>query len=157
MTTVAKLKVSDVDAASPMAELLRLMSAQLLSSTSRSLRNEDMSLAELATIYLLDRDGAMRINGLAASLSLSMPAASRVVSALVNRGLIDRREDTEDRRAKMIALTRRGRRLVDSLTINLVNETAGVLETADTPVGKRLAQLFGTMVAEGLTGASPKK
>ena len=157
MTTVVKLKVSDVDAASPMAELLRLMSAQLLSSTSRSLRNEDMSLAELATIYLLDRDGAMRINGLAASLSLSMPAASRVVSALVNRGLIDRREDTEDRRAKMIALTRRGRRLVDSLTINLVNETAGVLETADTPVGKRLAQLFGAMVAEGLTGASPKK
>jgi len=140
-----------------MAELLRLMSAQLLSSTSRSLRNEDMSLAELATIYLLDRDGAMRINGLAASLSLSMPVASRVVSALVNRGLIDRREDAEDRRAKMIALTKRGRRLVDSLTINLVNETAGVLETADTPVAKRLAQLFGAMVAEGLTGAPPKK
>jgi DNA-binding MarR family transcriptional regulator len=140
-----------------MAQFLRLMSAQLMSSTARSLKNENMSLAELATIYLLDRDGELRINALAAALSLSMPAASRVAAALVDRGLVSRREDKEDRRARVIALTKRGRNLVDALSVSLVAEVGATLATANTPVSNRLGMLFGTMVAEGLTAAPGKK
>ena len=140
--------------ASPMAQFLRMMSAQLLSSTARNLRDENLSLAELASIYLLDR-GPLRINALAAQLALSMPAASRVATALVDRGLATRTEDEADRRAKQLALTPRGREMVDQLSAKLVGEVAAVLGTADTPVSRRLQPLFAAMVAEGMSGDQP--
>jgi DNA-binding MarR family transcriptional regulator len=137
---------------SPIADLLRLLSAQLLSGTARSLKNENMSLAELAAIHLLDRRPQMRVNTIADALALSMPAASRVVSGLVERGLVTRREDSEDRRAKVVSLTKRGRALIEALTVVLIEETAAALATADTPVTERISALFATMVDEGLAG-----
>jgi DNA-binding MarR family transcriptional regulator len=137
---------------SPIADLLRLLSAQLLSGTARSLKNENMSLAELAAIHLLDRRPQMRVNTIADALALSMPAASRVVSGLVERGLVTRREDSEDRRAKVVSLTKRGRALIDALTVVLIEETAAALAMADTPVTERISALFATMVDEGLAG-----
>jgi DNA-binding MarR family transcriptional regulator len=137
---------------SPIADLLRLLSAQLLSGTARSLKNENMSLAELAAIHLLDRRPQMRVNTIADGLALSMPAASRVVSGLVERGLVTRREDSEDRRAKVVSLTKRGRALIEALTVVLIEETAAALAMADTPVTERISALFATMVDEGLAG-----
>lgn len=140
---------------SPMAQFLRLMSAQLLSSTARNLRNENMTLAELAALYLLDRDKALRINSLATALALSLPAASRVASTLVDRGFVARAEDPDDRRAKVLTLTAEGTELLNTLSGNLVGEVSRVLATANTPVSNRLAQLFGSMVADGM--AAPTK
>jgi DNA-binding MarR family transcriptional regulator len=140
---------------SPMAQFLRLMSAQLLSSTARNLRNENMTLAELAALYLLDRDKALRINSLATALALSLPAASRVASTLVDRGFVARAEDPDDRRAKVLTLTAGGTDLLNTLSGNLVGEVSRVLATANTPVSNRLAQLFGSMVADGM--AAPTK
>lgn len=133
-----------------MAQFLRLMSAQLLSSTARDLRNENMTLAEIASLYLLDRDRELRINSLATALALSLPAASRVASALVERGFVARTEDATDRRAKVLTLTDRGYELLNTLSGNLVGEVSRVLATANTPVSNRLGQLFGSMVAEGM-------
>jgi len=145
--------ITGADPKSPMAQFLRLMSAQLLSSTARNLRNENMTLAELAALYLLDRDKALRINNLATALALSLPAASRVASTLVERGFVARAEDPDDRRAKVLTLTTHGTELLNTLSGNLVGEVSRVLATADTPVSNRLAQLFGSMVADGMAGA----
>lgn len=142
--------ISGADPKSPMAQFLRLMSAQLLSSTARNLRNENMTLAELAALYLLDRDKALRINSLATALALSLPAASRVASTLVDRGFVAREEDPADRRAKVLTLTAHGTELLNTLSGNLVGEVSQVLATANTPVSNRLAQLFGSMVADGM-------
>jgi DNA-binding MarR family transcriptional regulator len=142
--------ISGADPKSPMAQFLRLMSAQLLSSTARNLRHENMTLAELAALYLLDRDKALRINSLATALALSLPAASRVASTLVDRGFVARAEDPDDRRAKVLTLTAEGIELLNTLSGNLVGEVSRVLATANTPVSNRLAQLFGSMVADGM-------
>lgn len=142
--------IAAADPQSPMAQFLRLMSAQLLSSTARDLRNENMSLAEIASLYLLDRDKALRINSLATALALSLPAASRVASTLVDRGFVARAEDPDDRRAKVLTLTAGGTELLNTLSGNLVGEVSRVLATANTPVSNRLAQLFGSMVADGM-------
>ena len=149
--------IAGADPKSPMAQFLRLMSTQILAATARNLRSEELSLAELAAVHLLDRSATLRINALAAELSLPMPAASRIVSALVDRGLVARTEDATDRRAKVLTLTTRGRQLVDTLSGSLVGEVSRVLATANTPVSNRLAVLFGSMVAEGMTAAAPKK
>ena len=147
--------IAAADPQSPMAQFLRLMSAQLLSSTARDLRHENMSLAEVASLYLLDRDKALSISSLATALALSLPAASRVASTLVERGFVARAEDPDDRRAKVLTLTAEGTGLLNTLSGNLVGEVSRVLATANTPVSNRLAQLFGSMVADGM--AAPTK
>ena len=46
---------------------------------------------------------------------LSLPAASRTVDDLVRRGMIERHEDSEDRRMKRISLTEHGRAVIRKL------------------------------------------
>ncbi|MBL8591114.1 MAG: hypothetical protein JNK01_00420 [Devosia sp.] len=43
-----------------------------------------------------------------------------------------------------------GTELLNTLSGNLVGEVSRVLATANTPVSNRLAQLFGSMVADGM-------
>ena len=54
----------------------------------------------------------MRQKELAASLSLDSSSVVRLLDALETAGLIERREDGADRRAKAIVLTRLGRTTV---------------------------------------------
>ncbi len=54
----------------------------------------------------------MRQNELAASLSLDGSSVVRLLDALEKAGLVERREDETDRRAKSLALTPAGRRTV---------------------------------------------
>lgn len=149
--------ITDADPQSPLAQFLRLMSAHMVATTARNLRHENLSLAELAALHLLDRQAELRINVLATALDLPLPAASRVASALVDRGLVSRREDAVDRRAKVLALSKKGRDLIDALSANLVGEVSSVLANANTPVSNRLGQLFGSLVAEGMAAATDLK
>jgi DNA-binding MarR family transcriptional regulator len=144
------------DPKSPLAQFLRLMSAHMVATTAHTLRSENLSLAELAALHLLDRHAELRINALATALALPLPATSRVASALVERKLVSRHEDTADRRAKVLALSKKGRELIDALSANLVAEVSSVLASADTPVSNRLGELFGSLVAEGMA-AGPKQ
>jgi MarR family transcriptional regulator for hemolysin len=55
----------------------------------------------------------MRQKDLAASLSLDGSSVVRILDALQAGGFIERREENEDRRAKVIVLTKLGRTTVD--------------------------------------------
>jgi DNA-binding MarR family transcriptional regulator len=54
--------------------------------------------------------------GLTARLGLDQSHASRLIEELVTMGLIDRRIDGADRRARLLDLTAPGRKLVKRLT-----------------------------------------
>ncbi|MEA2194273.1 MAG: hypothetical protein QOG42_707 [Solirubrobacteraceae bacterium] len=66
------------------------------------------ALTALATVELTVKDLAER-------LGLSLPGASRAVDALVERGLLGRREDTTDRRMKRVRCTDAGRHALQRL------------------------------------------
>jgi DNA-binding MarR family transcriptional regulator len=51
----------------------------------------------------------LSLTALAELLGVSKQAAGQVVDEMVELGLVDRRPDPHDRRAKLLALTRRGR------------------------------------------------
>jgi len=57
----------------------------------------------------------MRQNELAASLSLDGSSVVRLLDALEKAGLVERREDESDRRAKSLALTHAGRKTVEKV------------------------------------------
>ncbi|WP_210408029.1 MarR family winged helix-turn-helix transcriptional regulator [Allokutzneria sp. NRRL B-24872] len=69
----------------------------------------DLQLVHVATLYVLDAGRTPTVKDLADHVGRSVSATSRMVEQLVAKGLVGRREDTEDRRAKRVHLTDEGR------------------------------------------------
>jgi DNA-binding MarR family transcriptional regulator len=66
---------------------------------------------------------ARQVSDLAETLGVSVPSMSRAVDGLVKKRLASRVEDSEDRRVRRVAITARGKQLVDTL---LVVRQAGI-------------------------------
>src|SRR5829696_5057794 len=58
---------------------------------------------------LTEGDSPMSLGVLSEETGLSLPAISRAVDGLVQRGAVKRAEDPNDRRAKLLTVTARGR------------------------------------------------
>ncbi|WP_437811078.1 MarR family winged helix-turn-helix transcriptional regulator [Sorangium sp. So ce1078] len=105
---------------SPLEQFTRMMFSRIIAGLARTLHEEDFSVAQVAALHLVDQDGPMRVTALATALGLSASAGSRLADGLVQRGLLAREEDPEDRRAKTLALTPLGRRFVDRASVERV-------------------------------------
>jgi DNA-binding MarR family transcriptional regulator len=75
---------------------------------------QGLSVPQFRTLALLRAAPAVNLSAVADILNASLPTASRVVSGLVDKGLIDRSESASDRRQVELVLTPRGRSLVDT-------------------------------------------
>ncbi|HEY1934557.1 MAG TPA: MarR family transcriptional regulator [Acetobacteraceae bacterium] len=69
----------------------------------------------LPLIYLARAPEPMRQKDLAAALTLDGSSVVRLLDALQSSGLIERREEDGDRRAKIITLTGRGQRIIEQV------------------------------------------
>ena len=65
----------------------------------------DLTIGQLRALFVLFQVGPTPIGQLGATLGLGKPAASLLVDALVQHGLIERREDPSDRRRTLVRLT----------------------------------------------------
>ena len=77
---------------------------------SRRLRNErdasyDLSASQLAVLGTLWRQGAMSIGDLAAAEKVQPPSMTRIVTCLVDKGLLRRDPDLADKRLVVVSLT----------------------------------------------------
>ncbi len=81
----------------------------------RTFADFDYSLPQLATLLLLDEEGELTIKQVSEILGRSISATSRLLDQLVERGMVSRREDQHDRRAKRIAITEQGNKLIATL------------------------------------------
>lgn len=148
------------DLGSPLEAYMRFMVTQMLVSMARSLRDDGLSLPQLASLHLVDVSGSTRIGEIAAQLLLPTPAASRVVSDMVDRGLLERREDPSDRRAKIVSLTPAGRVLIDDISMRRIEEATHAMTEMEGGVSARFMDFLGEMVETGMTrrpvGAEPQ-
>jgi DNA-binding MarR family transcriptional regulator len=91
----------------------------------------DLSLAQLKTLETLVAHGAApSVKELSESLGCSLANSSRGVDALVRRGLLERREDAEDRRVKRLTITPAGREAIariDALRLRGLEHYAATL------------------------------
>ncbi len=78
----------------------------------RTLGDQDISLTQLATLFLLQGPGEPTIKEVAATLGRSLSATGRLLDQLVRRDLVRRYEDTRDRRVKRVAITAQGRAFI---------------------------------------------
>jgi DNA-binding MarR family transcriptional regulator len=80
----------------------------------RLLAEVDMSMTQLKLVHVLVECGTeISVKELAEELGMSLPNASRTVDAMLQRGLVERREDEHDRRVKRVGATDQARKLID--------------------------------------------
>jgi DNA-binding MarR family transcriptional regulator len=76
----------------------------------------DLSFTQIKALCTMDIDASEpSVKGLAEAMKVSLPAMSRAVDGLYERGFVDRYEDREDRRMKRIRLTDAGRAVTSTL------------------------------------------
>jgi DNA-binding MarR family transcriptional regulator len=75
----------------------------------RALGELELSMTQVKLLHCLDgEDSELALSDLAENLSLSLPAASRAIEALHQRGYVERREDDHDRRMRRVRITDAG-------------------------------------------------
>jgi DNA-binding MarR family transcriptional regulator len=121
--------ISDAPEASPeahatAARLSALLRHLFLYDRGNLLRViEDSGLSMTQCKALLELGGlgeaseARQVGDLAETLGVSVPSMSRAVDALVKARLATRVEDSEDRRVRRVAITAKGKKLVDTLLV----------------------------------------
>jgi DNA-binding MarR family transcriptional regulator len=75
----------------------------------------DLSMAQLKVLMRVACGLRQSLGGVAQDLGISPPTASHLVDRLVRQGLVERREDPEDRRRVLLATTPLGEDLVERL------------------------------------------
>lgn len=74
----------------------------------------ELTMPQFRALLLLGQ-GPRRMGDLASHLGVSLPSATSVVERLVQKGLVERRDDPSDRRVVLCALTPRGREEVEKV------------------------------------------
>lgn len=113
----------------PVERFTRMMFTRIIAALARTLRDEALSIAQVAALHLIDQAGALRVSVLADELTLSASATSRLVEGLVQRDLVARDEDPDDRRAKILTLTPAGRRFTEKISEGRLATIAGAVES----------------------------
>jgi len=82
----------------------------------RAVGELELSISQIRILHLLTGPTeTASLKAIADEVGLSMPAVSRSVDSLVQRGLVTRTEDPKDRRHKAVRATDEARRLADRL------------------------------------------
>ena len=91
----------------------------LIANTGRDFFHEverlDLSLSQIKTLQFMADHEPGTLRAISDELGLSLPGVSRAIDGLHKRGMVKRVEDPDDRRAKRVSLTTKGRRTFDGL------------------------------------------
>jgi DNA-binding MarR family transcriptional regulator len=84
--------------------------------TFNTIAELDLSFTQIKALCSMNLDDVEpSVKGLAEAMKVSLPAMSRAVDGLYERGFVDRSEDAVDRRMKRIRLTDSGRAVTTTL------------------------------------------
>ena len=100
-----------------MSEFRYIVFGRFAPSILRTFKDFDYSLAQVASLFILDEKGELTIKQIAELLERSVSATSRLLDQLASRSMITRREDEQDHRVKRVAITEQGRELIEALQL----------------------------------------
>jgi DNA-binding MarR family transcriptional regulator len=75
-------------------------------------KESGLSMSQIGAMFHIARHGALSVSDISEELGVTSAAASQMVDRLVHQGIILRSENPQDRRAKQIVLTERGRQVL---------------------------------------------
>jgi DNA-binding MarR family transcriptional regulator len=150
----ATIDVSAADATADRTALTRDMyalAAYLLRTanlgTFNAIAELDLSFTQIKALCALETDVEERsVKSLADSLGVSLPAMSRAVDGLFERGLVGRREDPVDRRMKRLTLTEPGRAVPKALNEARLSALAELMGSLDDQEALALEHALGLIL-----------
>jgi len=78
-----------------------------------NIRSQGIGLSDFAVLEVLLHKGPTPVNGIGAKVGLTSGSISVAIDRLENKNLVKRRNDSEDRRARVVHLTTGGRKLIE--------------------------------------------
>jgi DNA-binding MarR family transcriptional regulator len=120
----------------------------------------ELSFTQIKLLCAMDLDGEDRsVKALAESMEVSLPAMSRAIDGLHERGFVDRQEDPLDRRMKRVRLTESGRTITSSLTEARMAAMQEFLVSLSDDEARALAQALGLILEnrEEITDLRPRE
>ena len=132
-----------------LAQLMQLCYRNSSPELFRRLGELDLSLTQVKALHLLTADSDVTVKDVAGLLNMSLPAMSRALDKLVQRGYVDRLESEKDRRAKLVRLLPAGRAVLDEIeqartsvvegfTATLSDDERAALHAALLPIVERI-------------------
>ena len=91
----------------------------------------DMSTPQFKALILIYEEETVRMRELARRLGGSFSNATVLVDRLVDRGLVERMADPQDRRVVLVRVTKEGRYLVEQLITSWRSLSPSLLKTLD--------------------------
>jgi MarR family transcriptional regulator, 2-MHQ and catechol-resistance regulon repressor len=107
----------------------------------------DVSVTQCYALDALMRRGLITLNELAAELCLDKSTASRVVTTLERKGYVARTTHPRDRRSVLLTATAAGKRLVERIVGDLVEEKKRLLAEFPEEVRESAAELIQRITA----------
>ncbi len=89
----------------------------------------DMSTPQLKALLLISEERGIRMRELSRRLGGSFSNATVLVDRLVDRGLVERLAEPEDRRVVLVRATKEGRHLIEQLVTSWRTLSGPLLET----------------------------
>ena len=132
-----------------MVDAVLSASRVLVAVAARSLADvaEEVTLTQYRTLIVLASRGPQNLAGLAEAVGVTPATATRMCDRLVRKDLIRRRTERDDRRQLRVALTIKGRSLVDAVTVRRRQEIARIM--SEIPVEQQvvLVQALGRLAS----------
>jgi len=126
--------------------LMSYMMREATVGTLNTIAEIDISFTQMKVLCALEADGEERsVKALAESMKLSLPAMSRAVDGLYERGFVERYEDPVDRRMKRVRLTDSGHsvpRLLNEKRLSALTEFIGSLDEDEAEALERALALI---------------
>lgn len=104
----------------------------------------DLTAAQLRTLLLLYTKGASRMTEVAAVLGVTMATATGVIDRMVERGVVVRESDPDDRRLVLCRISPQGEEMVNALWRSWSGRAGLLLRALDRP---RLLAIKGMLEA----------
>ena len=157
--TAAATQPSTLDLANSVFAVLAYLMKSSNPDAFRAMADEDVSLTHFKALHVLDdQDEELALKEIGEMMALSLPAVSRLVDHLHQRGFVERNEDTQDRRMKRVRITAAGRELVQRLTetrLSIVEQFVDTLTEAERR--RLLAALAPVLSRSEVAACRPRK
>lgn len=117
-----------LETAARVIEIVPYLNRTLAAEARRTLGEGWFTLVHLRVLAHVRRSGGCSLGDLAERRGVSMPTMSKMVSSLVDKGLLTREPDPRNRRAVIIQLTEEGERLYMEVLTKLQRDIAQDIE-----------------------------
>ena len=147
--TAAPTQASEVQVAEGLYAVLHYLMKSSGRDVFQAMADADLTLTTYKALHALgerELGDDVCVKHVAEDLVMSVPAASRIVDGLHQRGYVERREDQQDRRMKRVSITPAGREVmarVNATRLAAGEQFAATLNESDR---KRLAAALAPLL-----------